>query len=94
MLRRTFKTKEVAIAARLDAEMKFGVVVERNKGCDMNDKNDSVLYPFEAEWAERQAEPMPDIGIDWSVPSPLAFDQMPERNTETLTLFDERRKND
>ena len=47
-------------------------------------------YPFEAEWLERQAEPMPDIGIDWSVPSPLAFDRIPDLKREERQLFDRK----
>ena len=41
-------------------------------------------YVFEEEWQERQSEPMENIGVDWSVPSPLAFDRIPEREQETL----------
>ena len=47
-------------------------------------------YPFEAEWQERQNEPMPDIGVDWSQRSPYAFDRLPEREQETL--FDRKEK--
>jgi len=49
-------------------------------------------YPFFDEWQERQAEPMPDIGIDWSQRSPYAFDRLPELKTEQETLFDRKEK--
>ena len=51
-----------------------------------------VEYPFEAEWAERQAEPMPEFGIDWTIPSPLTFDRIPERKTEERQFFDRKEK--
>jgi len=49
-------------------------------------------YPFEAEWLERQNEPMPDIGIDWTQRSPYAIDRLPERKTEEKQLFDGKEK--
>jgi hypothetical protein len=47
------------------------------------------LYPFESEWAERQSEQIPALGIDWDqrlgqCSSPLAIGNLPERKNETL----------
>ena len=49
-------------------------------------------YPFFDEWQERQAEPMPEFAIDWSVPSPLTIDRMPELKREEKQLFDRKEK--
>jgi hypothetical protein len=51
----------------------------------MTDTTDeSEDYVFLREWLERQSEPMPNIGVDWSVPSPLAKKRLPELKQETL----------
>ena len=44
-------------------------------------------YPFFEEWLQRQSEPMPDFGMsvfDDKAKSPLALDQLPGRQNETL----------
>ena len=44
-------------------------------------------YPFLADWLARQAEPVPDFGMsvfDDKAKSPLALDQLPGRQNETL----------
>ena len=42
-------------------------------------------YPFDAEWEQRQNEPMLNIGVDWTQRSPYAFDRLPELKTEEET---------
>ena len=49
-------------------------------------------YPFEAEWAKRQSEPMPDFGVDWTQRSPLAIDQLPELKRNEKQLFERKEK--
>ena len=90
LLCRTFKTKEAAIAARLDAEIRSGVVIDRKKRCVMenNSENLDSSYPFFEEWLQRQSEPLPDFGTSvfgtTEKTSALALDQLPGRQNETL----------
>ena len=41
-------------------------------------------WPFQAEWEERQREPMPVSGIDGTQGSPYAIDRLPALEQETL----------
>ena len=34
-------------------------------------------YPFQAECERRQAEPMPECGIDWNVYCPYSLENLP-----------------
>ena len=49
-------------------------------------------YPFFEEWLERQAEPMPEVGIDWTQRSPLSFTCLPEKEQEVKQLFERKTK--
>ena len=51
-------------------------------------------WPFQSDWEQRRAEPMPEFGIDWTVPSPLAIDRMPELKREERQLFERKERNE
>ena len=50
---------------------------------------DEYDFPFEAEYRERQAEKMPEFGIDWNQRSPLAIGNLPERNFDHFVDINE-----
>ena len=50
-------------------------------------ENPDSSYPFLTDWLARQVEPVPDFGtsvFDDRSKSPLALDQLPGRQNETL----------
>jgi len=58
----------------------------------MSETNRDHGYPFIEEWLQRQAEPLPESSIDWTVRSPFAKERLPDKTKETLFDREEARE--
>jgi hypothetical protein len=54
----------------------------------MNERTDEHGYPFETEYQAIQQTPMPNIGVDCTVPSPLATKRLPDLKQEQKLHFE------